>query len=78
MPVEYSNVISGQRKNCLDDRQQAMMIKKAAITPSVSCLLCLDLLLPCQQQVADHNCAQALIAACRCSTMGSGPLAAKR
>lgn len=33
VPVEYSKVIPGQRKNRLEDRQQAMMIKKAAIPP---------------------------------------------
>ena len=52
VPVEYSNVIPGQRKNRLDDRQQAMMIKRAAIPPVVSCLRCLALLAPCQRHLA--------------------------
>ena len=55
VPVEYSNVIPGQRKNRLDDRQQAMMIKRAAIPPNVSFPRCLALLAPCQQHGASAS-----------------------
>ena len=70
VPVEYSKVIPGQRKNRLEDRQQAMMIKKAAIPPGVSCLRCLAMLVPCQQHVAGPDCFQVLNSAFRCSTVG--------
>ena len=70
VPVEYCDVIPGQRKHSMDERQQATMIRKSAVFPSVSCLHCLALLVPCRQHLAGTKCSQVLKSACRCSTMG--------
>ena len=81
VPVEYSNVLPGQRKNRLDDRQQAMMIKEAAIKPGVSCLRCFALLVPCQQHLAGapRRCRRSTMDlrhhACNTSSQQAMPLA---